>query len=118
LEAIGCDVTAACNGLEAVSACRNTKFDLILMDCQMPVMDGYEATRRIREIEAVRTTPIVALTADALDGSRELSLAAGMNDHLTKPLRLGVLTAKLDLWLGGSLVEEGQEPRSGGLCVA
>jgi signal transduction histidine kinase len=118
LEAIGCNVTAASNGLEAISACRDTKFDLILMDCQMPEMDGYEATRRIREIEAVRTTPIVALTADALEGSRELSLAAGMNDQLTKPLTLRVLTVKLDLWLGGSSVEKGQEPRFGRLNVA
>ena len=110
LEAIGCNVTAACNGLEAISACRDTKFDLILMDCQMPEMDGYEAARRIRELETVPITPIVALTAHALDGSRELSLAAGMNDHLTKPLTLRELTAKLDIWLGGVPVEEGQEP--------
>ena len=62
LEANGCNVTALRNGIEAVSACRDTKFDLILVDCQMPEMDGYEATRRIREFEAVKTTPIVALT--------------------------------------------------------
>ncbi|MEJ0019146.1 MAG: ATP-binding protein [Acetobacteraceae bacterium] len=104
LEAIGCTVTTARNGLEAVSACRQAAFDLILMDCQMPEMDGYEAARAIRQLEAFqgRTTPIVALTAHALDGSRELSLAAGMNDHLTKPLTLSVLTAKLVEWLGGA----------------
>src|SRR5271166_2455482 len=102
LEATGCTVTAARNGLEAVSICRTASFDLILMDCQMPEMDGYEAACAIRQLEAFqgRTTPIVALTAHALDGSRELSLAAGMSDHLTKPLTLSVLTAKLAEWLG------------------
>ncbi|HEY2621322.1 MAG TPA: ATP-binding protein [Acetobacteraceae bacterium] len=102
LEALGCAVTVARNGLEAVSTCRAAAFDLILMDCQMPEMDGYEAAGAIRQLEAFqgRITPIVALTAHALDGSRELSLAAGMSDHLTKPLTLGVLTAKLAEWLG------------------
>ena len=114
LEAIGCKVTAARNGIEAVSACRDTKFDLILMDCQMPEMDGYEATRKIRELEGVQTTPIVALTADALDGSRELSLAAGMNDHLTKPLSLRVLTAKLVEWLGRGSSEGRKVETAGG----
>jgi len=104
LEATGCTVTAARNGLEAVSICRTAAFDVILMDCQMPEMDGYEAARAIRQLEAFqgRTTPIVALTAHALDGSRELCLAAGMSDHLTKPLTLSVLTAKLAEWLNGS----------------
>ena len=101
LEAIGCSVSTARNGIEAVSAYRDGSFDLVLMDCQMPEMDGYEAARTIRQLEAFhgRTTPIVALTAHALDGSRELSLAAGMNDHLTKPLTMAVLTAKLVEWL-------------------
>ena len=102
LEAIGCHVTPARNGLEAVSAYRDDSFDLILMDCQMPEMDGYEAARAIRQLETFqgRTTPVVALTAHALEGSREMSLAAGMNDHLTKPLTLSVLTSKLLEWLG------------------
>jgi signal transduction histidine kinase/CheY-like chemotaxis protein len=102
LEAIGCTVITALNGLEAVSACRESSFDLILMDCQMPEMDGYDAARAIRQLEKFqgRTTPIVALTAHALDGSRELSLAAGMNDHLTKPLTLNVLTDKVVEWIG------------------
>jgi signal transduction histidine kinase/CheY-like chemotaxis protein len=111
LEALGCTVAIARNGLEAVSVCRTAEFDLILMDCQMPEMDGYEAARAIRQLEAFqgRTTPIVALTAHALDGSRELSLAAGMSDHLTKPLTLSVLTAKLSEWLGdGSGHDRGQ----------
>jgi signal transduction histidine kinase/CheY-like chemotaxis protein len=116
LEAIGCTVTTARNGLDAVSTCQHATFDLILMDCQMPVMDGYEAARAIRQLEAFqgRTTPIVALTADALDGSRELSLAAGMNDHLTKPLRLSVLTAKLVEWLGRGSDEDPKVETVGG----
>jgi signal transduction histidine kinase/ActR/RegA family two-component response regulator len=102
LEAIGCRVVTARNGLEAIAAYREDGFDLILMDCQMPEMDGYEAARAIRQLETFqgRSTPIVALTAHALDGSREMSLAAGMNDHLTKPLTMAALTTKLVEWLG------------------
>ena len=116
LEAIGCTVTSARNGLEAVSACRDATFDFILMDCQMPEMDGYEAARAIRKLERSdgRSTPIVALTADALDGSRELSLAAGMNDHLTKPLTLSTLTAKLVEWLGSGSGESATAETAGG----
>jgi signal transduction histidine kinase/ActR/RegA family two-component response regulator len=101
LETLGCDVTTAVNGLEAVAAYRREKFDLVLMDCQMPEMDGYRATREIRRLEADldRATPIVALTAHAMDGSREQCLAAGMNDQLSKPLTLAALTAKLEEWL-------------------
>jgi signal transduction histidine kinase len=102
LEAIGCHVSTARNGLEALAAYRDGEFDLVLMDCQMPEMDGYEAARAIRQLETFqgRTTPIVALTAHALDGSRDMSLAAGMDDHLTKPLTLSVLTSKLVEWIG------------------
>ena len=101
LEILGCTVTPAYNGLEAVEAYRNGSFDLVLMDCQMPEMDGYEASRTIRQMETVqgRRTPIVALTAHAMPGSRETSLAAGMDDQLTKPLTMAALTAKLTEWL-------------------
>jgi CheY-like chemotaxis protein len=73
----------------------------VLMDCQMPEMDGYEATRAIRQVEGFedRRTPIVALTAHAMEGSREASLASGMDDQLTKPLTMNALTAKLLEWL-------------------
>ncbi len=101
LEILGCVVTPAFNGLEAVEEYRKGTFDLVLMDCQMPEMDGYEATRTIRQLETVqgRRTPIVALTAHAMAGSRESSLAAGMDDQLTKPLTMAALIAKLVEWL-------------------
>ena len=101
LEILGCEVIPARNGLEAVEAYRNGTFDLVLMDCQMPEMDGYEATRTIRQIETRegRATPIVALTAHAMEGSREVSLASGMDDQLTKPLTMAALTSKLREWL-------------------
>ena len=101
LETLGCVVTPAWNGLEAVAAYRDTSFDLVLMDCQMPEMDGYEASRAIRQIEGFedRRTPIVALTAHAMEGSRQASLASGMDDQITKPLTMAALVAKLLEWL-------------------
>jgi signal transduction histidine kinase/ActR/RegA family two-component response regulator len=104
LETLGCEVRTAVNGVQAVAAYRAGVFDLVLMDCQMPEMDGYQATGAIRQIESMlgRSTPIVALTAHAMDGSREECLAAGMNDQLSKPLTLAVLTTKLLKWLAAS----------------
>jgi signal transduction histidine kinase/CheY-like chemotaxis protein len=101
LETLGCRVTPARNGLEAVALYRENTFDLVLMDCQMPEMDGYEATRAIRQIESFqqRHTPIVALTAHAMAGSREASLESGMDDQITKPLTMAMLTGKLLEWL-------------------
>jgi CheY-like chemotaxis protein len=101
LETLGCRVVQARNGLDAVTTYRNAMFDLVLMDCQMPEMDGYEATRAIRQVETDqgRRTPIVALTAHAMPDSRAASLAAGMDDQLTKPLTLSALTDKLLAWL-------------------
>jgi CheY-like chemotaxis protein len=101
LESLGCRVVKAHNGLEAVTTYRDIPFDLVLMDCQMPEMDGYEAARAIRQVETFqcRRTPIIALTAHAMPGSREASLAAGMDDQLTKPLTLSALTDKLLAWL-------------------
>jgi signal transduction histidine kinase/ActR/RegA family two-component response regulator len=104
LETIGCEVRTAVNGMLAVAAYREGAYDLVLMDCQMPEMDGYQATRMIRQIEEIlgRSTPVVALTAHAMDGSREECLAAGMNDQLSKPLTLAALTSKLLEWLSAS----------------
>jgi len=94
LERLGFVVYTAENGLEAVSAEEGTDFDLILMDNQMPVMDGLTATRRIREAEgrAGRArVPIIALTAGSAPSDRDECLRAGMNDYLSKPFRLGEL---------------------------
>jgi signal transduction histidine kinase/CheY-like chemotaxis protein len=104
LETLGCEVRTAINGLQAVAAYREGVFDLVLMDCQMPEMDGYQATGAIRQVEAMlgRFTPIVALTAHAMDGSRAECLAAGMNDQLSKPLTLAALTSKLLEWLSAN----------------
>ena len=90
-------VTHAANGCEAVAAASAGVFDLIFMDVQMPQMDGFEATRRIREIEEPlgRHTPIVAMTAHAMAGDRERCLASGMDDYISKPLEKSELLALL-----------------------
>jgi CheY-like chemotaxis protein len=98
----GCQVDIAANGREAVSALDLIDYDLVFMDCQMPVMDGFEATRLIREMERKRgkqRTPVIALTANALDGERERCLAAAMDDYLAKPVGKVDLEAKLKKWL-------------------
>ena len=92
LSRVGCQVECAINGAEGFHAvCHSGPFDIVFMDCQMPVMDGYTATRAIRNWEAEhpdrRPLPIIALTANALAGDRELCLAAGMTDYLTKPFK-------------------------------
>jgi CheY-like chemotaxis protein/HPt (histidine-containing phosphotransfer) domain-containing protein len=97
LERMGCTVRVADNGAEGVKAYRQAQFDLVLMDLQMPVMDGLTATARIREIEAGGpATPIVALTANAMSGQLERCMAAGMNGFLTKPLEIARLHETLD----------------------
>jgi CheY-like chemotaxis protein len=88
LERMECEVDVAEDGEEALSMFRNGEYDLLFMDIQMPVLDGYEATRRIRAMEGDgRHTPIIALTANALEGDREKCLAAGMDDYIAKPFR-------------------------------
>jgi two-component system, sensor histidine kinase and response regulator len=99
---MGLTVRCAFDGEEARQVADNTRFDIILMDCQMPTMDGYEATRCIRESERVRSkiaVPIIAITANALAGDREKCLAAGMDDYLAKPYTTDQLRAKLEAWL-------------------
>jgi len=87
LERLGCTVEVASNGAEGVAACQQRHFDIVLMDLQMPVMDGMAATRKIREWETTGHLPIIALTANAMTGDRELCEAAGMDGYLTKPAR-------------------------------
>jgi CheY-like chemotaxis protein len=102
LETAGCRADAVANGREAVDAIARLPYDLVFMDCQMPEMDGYEATRAIRAAErehaSGRHVPIVALTANALQGAREHCLAAGMDDYLAKPITKGVFVASLRRW--------------------
>ncbi len=95
LEQAGMIVTVAANGQEALRAVNEGAFDLILMDLQMPKMDGYEATREIRRDERLKDTPIIAMTAHAMSGVREKCLAAGMNGHLAKPIDPDEITATL-----------------------
>ena len=88
LEQLGCRVDEAVDGAEALAALAASKYDLVLMDCMMPVLDGYEACRQLRQRETATGAPrlaVVALTASAIDGERERCLAAGMDDYLSKP---------------------------------
>ncbi len=101
LKKLGCRVDVAVTGREALTALERTRYDLVLMDCQMPVMDGFEAARRIRDPRSPvldRSVPIIALTALAMPGDREKCLAAGMDDYLDKPVRAEELAARLSRW--------------------
>ena len=94
LRAEGMVVELACDGLEAVRRVESEAFDLVLMDLSMPVMDGYQATRAIRDLTALAALPIIAVTANQAPGERARCLAAGMSDYLTKPIvRLHLLLA-------------------------
>ncbi|HXQ99518.1 MAG TPA: response regulator [Pseudomonas sp.] len=99
LRSLGLQVSVAGDGAEAVSMAGKETFALILMDCRLPVMDGYEATRRIRQLPGLQTLPIIALTANARHGDRDLCLQAGMNDYLAKPFKRTDLQQVLQRWL-------------------
>jgi len=96
---LGCEVTTAAHGGEALDQLEQREFDLVLMDCNMPVMDGYEASRQIRRSGRWPQLPIVALTANAMSEERERCRAAGMSDYLAKPFRREELATLLDLWI-------------------
>lgn len=96
---LGCEVIVAAHGAEALDQLEYHEFDLVLMDCNMPVMDGYEASRQIRQSGRWPNLPIVALTANAMSEERERCRAAGMSDYLAKPFRREELAALLDQWI-------------------
>ncbi|MGC9194700.1 MAG: response regulator [Syntrophobacteraceae bacterium] len=104
LEQLGCRrLDVVTNGRQALQTLLGAEYGLVFMDCQMPEMDGYEATRRFREVEKAQgdgpQTPIVALTADAMKGAFEKCIAAGMDDYISKPFTLSQMKAVLDRWL-------------------
>jgi CheY-like chemotaxis protein len=100
VEKLGCAVEVVANGREAVDACRRSRYDLVLMDCQMPEMDGFAATAAIREAHGGGArVPIVALTANALAGDRERCLSAGMDDYLPKPVTAADIATLCERWL-------------------
>ena len=108
LEKLGYRVDVASNGQEAVAAHERAPYPLIFMDCQMPEVDGFEATALIRKMEGKSAhTPIVAMTANAMQGDRERCLDAGMDDYVAKPIRPKDLQAVLDTWLGNRVPKTG-----------
>ncbi len=100
IERLGYQVDVAGTGAEAVAMVANGRYDAVLMDCQMPETDGYEASRRIRRGErGGHRVPIIAVTADDVDGERDRCLSAGMDDYISKPLKLPIVAAVLERWL-------------------
>ncbi len=99
LERFGCSVEVANSGCKALELAKSTNYDVVLMDCQMPGMDGFEATQKIRGVSAAwAKTPIIALTANVQEGVKERCLSAGMDDYLSKPINRNVLGEKLAKW--------------------
>ncbi len=117
LEKLGYRADAVVDGSEAVKALEKTAYDLVLMDCQMPKMDGFEATEVIRDVKsAVRNhkIPVIAMTAHAMKGDREKCIEAGMDDYLTKPVNPKALAEMIEKWLDGkSAVSQSSEPADG-----
>ena len=98
LKKLGHRADPAENGLKAIQALEQNHYDLVLMDCQMPVMDGYEATQRIRQNPEWKDLPIIAVTANVMQGDREDCLASGMNDYITKPYKRDELRSVIERW--------------------
>jgi len=111
LQKLGYRVELADDGRQAVEACRRSRYDAVLMDGQMPSLDGFEATRLIRELEGTeRRTPIIAMTASAMKGDRERCLEAGMDDYVSKPITPEALAAVLRRWVTASAAVAPAEP--------
>ncbi|MNT07290.1 Autoinducer 2 sensor kinase/phosphatase LuxQ [compost metagenome] len=99
LRSLGFKVSVAADGAQAVRSAESLIFEAILMDCRLPIIDGYEATRQIRQLPGCTDLPIIALTANALQGDREACLSAGMNDYLAKPFKRTDLQQILQRWV-------------------
>ncbi len=106
LESAGYKVDIAENGLIALDMLDKNPYDAVLMDIQMPIMDGLTATKKIRQNEAYKNLPVIAMSAHAMVGDREISLQSGMNDHITKPINPENLFASLQHWLGHSKTDK------------
>jgi CheY-like chemotaxis protein len=107
------EVTVANNGLEAVEWVRKAPFDLVLMDMQMPEMDGPQATRVIRQLPQGEHLPVIAMTAAAMDEDRQECFAAGMNAHVSKPIDPQDLVDALLAWMPGAVVRSSAASRGG-----
>ena len=113
LNKLGYHADLVANGLEALQALRKADYDVVLMDCEMPEMDGYEASRRVRDLATGarnHSIPIIAVTADAMPGDREKCLQAGMSDYLAKPIEAPQLAAILEKWLALTMPCDGSPP--------
>ncbi|MBF0429056.1 MAG: response regulator, partial [Magnetococcales bacterium] len=107
LESVGIRVTIACTGVEALESVARERFDAVLMDLQMPVMDGLTATRQIRKDYSSQQLPVLAMTANAMTGDQEKCLEAGMNDHIAKPIHPASLYETLIRWVGSDCHSSG-----------
>ena len=103
LEQVGIILSIATNGQIALDKLAQQSFDLVLMDCQMPVMDGYQATKALRQRPELAQLPVIAMTANAMAGDKEMCLRAGMNDHIAKPIEVNLLYQTLLKYLGAPL---------------
>ena len=99
LSSLGYEVSMVSDGAQAIHRANTEAFTAILMDCRLPIIDGYEATRQIRQLSGCTDVPIIALTANALQGDREACLQAGMNDYLAKPFKRTDLEQILRRWV-------------------
>jgi len=100
LQKFGYDVEVAENGANAVELAERNSYQLILMDCQMPILNGFEATKKIRSTPGInQTTPIVALTANLVDGIHQQCIDSGMNDVLNKPIKMDLLGRMVEQWI-------------------